>query len=60
MSQSVFLNLNTNFSNDTASNYTQYFDNPLEIPANAEVALYNAELKKHLLIYLATNQYNYL
>ena len=46
MSQSVFLNLNTNFSNDTASNYTQYFDNPLEIPANAEVALYNAELKK--------------
>lgn len=46
MSESVFLNLNTNFSNDTASNYTQYFDNPLEIPANAEVALYNAELKK--------------
>ncbi len=46
MSQSVFLNLNTNFSNDTASNYTQYFDNPLEIPPNAEVALYNAEIKK--------------
>jgi hypothetical protein len=46
MSESVFLNLNTNFSNDTASNYSQYFDNPLEIPANAEVALYNAELKK--------------
>ena len=45
MSQSVFLNLNTNFSNDTASNNTQYFDNPLEIPANAEVALYYAELK---------------
>jgi hypothetical protein len=46
MSESVFLNLNTNFGNDTAFNYTQYFDNPLEIPANAEVALYNAELKK--------------
>ena len=46
MSESVFLNLNTNFSNDTASNYSQYFDNPLEIPENAEVCLYNAELKK--------------
>jgi len=55
MSQSVFLNLNTNFSNDTASNYTQYFDNPLDLPPNAEVALYNAELKKPP-INLASNQ----
>ena len=46
MSQSVYLNLNTNFSNDTAPNYSQYFDNPLEIPKNSKVCLYNAELKK--------------
>ena len=46
MSQSVYLNLNTNFSNDTAPNYTQYFDNPLEVPKNSKVCLYNAELKK--------------
>ena len=55
MSSSVFLNLNTNFSNDTASNYSQYFDNPLEIPENAEVCLYNAELKKAP-INLSSNQ----
>ncbi len=46
MSQSVYLNLNTNFSNHTAPNYTQYFDNPLEVPKNSKVCLYNAELKK--------------
>ena len=46
MSQSVYLNLNTNFSNDTAANYTQYFDNPLDVPENSKVCLYNAELKK--------------
>ena len=41
-----YLNLNTNFSNDTAANYTQYFDNPLDVPENSKVCLYNAELKK--------------
>ena len=46
MSQSVFLNLNKNFSNDTASNYSQYFDNELEIPPHSSVCLYNTELKK--------------
>ena len=46
MSSSVFLNLNTNFSNDTAANFSQFFDNEIDIPANSTVALYNAELKK--------------
>ncbi len=44
--QSVILNLNTNFSNSKASNYFQPVSQKLDIGKNAEVSLYGATLKR--------------
>lgn len=44
--QSVILNLNTNFSNSKASNYFQPVSQKLDIGKEAEVSLYGATLKR--------------